>query len=174
MLNVSCEGGGSVLVNGSVPQDGSMPIDRHEQVVIEAVPLAGYSVDAFTVSSDYGVSLQSNSLTVTRMVQDLTVKIIFKQDVPFIPADADGVIREEAFAGMEIVQAVCPDGVTAIGSRAFADCTQLTRVVIPASVNLIAHDAFEGCTGLTIAGVPGSYAEIYAQTIGAVFEPLPE
>ena len=55
-------------------------------------------------------------------------------------------IEEEAFVGMWQVQQVnIPEGVTAIGKRAFADCTLLRLVIIPNSVQTLADDAFSGC-----------------------------
>lgn len=55
-------------------------------------------------------------------------------------------IEEEAFVGMWQVQQVnISDGVTAIGKRAFADCTLLRLVIIPNSVQTLADDAFSGC-----------------------------
>lgn len=38
-----------------------------------------------------------------------------------------------------------PDGCTAIGSKAFANCTGLQLVIIPSSVVNIAEDAFLDC-----------------------------
>lgn len=41
-----------------------------------------------------------------------------------------------------------PDGVTAIGMNAFANCSRLSSVTIPESVTTIGIYAFEGCSGL--------------------------
>jgi hypothetical protein len=57
-----------------------------------------------------------------------------------------------------------PEGVTEIGSCAFADCTKLTSVTIPSSVTTIGSWAFAGCSSLSTVdfkGTPpsvGSYA----------------
>lgn len=83
-------------------------------------------------------------------------------------------IEAGAFAGTDVVQVVCPDGLMEIGSRAFANCMRLRRITIPASVSLIADDAFKGCGMLIIEGQSGSYAESFAQSIGAVFQIIDE
>ena len=43
---------------------------------------------------------------------------------------------------------VIPDGITAIESAAFYDCTGLTSVTLPGSISSIGVNAFNGCTGL--------------------------
>ena len=45
-------------------------------------------------------------------------------------------------------KAVIGNGITTIGTRAFADCTGLTSVDIPSTVESIGDGAFYGCTGL--------------------------
>ncbi len=55
------------------------------------------------------------------------------------------VIEAEAFAGMPCQAVILPDGCTTIGSRAFANCTELLYVLIPDSITSIASDAFDGC-----------------------------
>lgn len=61
-----------------------------------------------------------------------------------VPTDYEGV-----FSIPEYVQR---DGrirnVTAVGSRAFADCKELTKVRIPYTVRHVADDAFVGCDSL--------------------------
>lgn len=48
-----------------------------------------------------------------------------------------------------ISSVVIPEGVTNIGSKAFAGCTGLASITIPNSVTSIEDRAFEDCTGLT-------------------------
>jgi len=53
-----------------------------------------------------------------------------------------------------------PNGVTGIGSFAFAHCTGLTSVTIPSSVTSIGSFAFEYCTGLTSVTIGSSVTSI--------------
>ena len=55
---------------------------------------------------------------------------------------------------------VIPDGVTRIGTDAFAWCTGLTTITIPNSVTEIGADAFRHCTGLTSIDIPNSVTKI--------------
>jgi hypothetical protein len=53
-----------------------------------------------------------------------------------------------------------PSSVTAIGSRAFDDCTSLTGVTIPNNVTSIGDFAFSGCTSLAGVIIPSSVTAI--------------
>ena len=53
-----------------------------------------------------------------------------------------------------------PKGVTAIGERAFADCTSLKSVTIPKSVKSIGDSAFSGCTNLSTITIPKTITSI--------------
>lgn len=55
-------------------------------------------------------------------------------------------IESEAFAGISTEVVVIPSTCTSIGSRAFANCTQLLAVYRPESLTDIAEDAFAGCS----------------------------
>ena len=81
------------------------------------------------------------------------------------------VIEEEAFTGGAFTYVVLPESATTIGSRAFANCTNLWHIFIPESTVSISQDAFEGIpeNQLTIHGNIGSYADIYANEKGFMF-----
>jgi hypothetical protein len=46
------------------------------------------------------------------------------------------------------------EGVSEIGSFAFADCTSLTDIKIPKTVTKIGYGAFAGCTNLKYVKIP--------------------
>lgn len=65
-----------------------------------------------------------------------------------------------------------PNSVTYIGYDAFSNCANLASVFLPYSVTNIADDdkwdnPFDGCPNVVLTCYPGSYAETYAQKIGA-------
>ena len=79
-------------------------------------------------------------------------------------------IGEAAFAGnRSIPSAYVPDTVSAIGARAFADCTNLSQLRLPKDCD-IAEGAFDGCTALTTVTAPaGGTAEKWAKENGCTF-----
>ena len=60
----------------------------------------------------------------------------------------------------EIENLVIDNGVTSIGSYAFALCTGLTAAIIPDSVTSIGNLAFSGCSGLTSVTIPANITSI--------------
>ena len=60
-----------------------------------------------------------------------------------------------------------PNGVKAIPSYAFYNCTGLTSVTIPNSVTSIGYEAFRGCTGLTSVTIPDSVTSIGHYAFGS-------
>ena len=50
----------------------------------------------------------------------------------------------------EITRLSLPEGLTRIGTRAFAECTSLSMVNIPGEVQIIDDSAFLGCTSMTM------------------------
>ena len=64
---------------------------------------------------------------------------------------------------------VLPKKLTKVSDKAFSNCTNLTEVTIPRSVTSIGNNVFSYPGRLTIYGVSGTYAETYANSIGANF-----
>ena len=63
-------------------------------------------------------------------------------------------------ADKSVKQLIIGNGVTTIGSSAFAGCSSLTSVTIPNSVTTIGHGAFYGCSSLTSVTIGNSVTEI--------------
>ena len=59
-----------------------------------------------------------------------------------------------------IPSAIDETAVTAIGSSAFKECTNLTKLEIPSSITEIGNSAFYNCTGLTEIEIPSSVTTI--------------
>ncbi len=81
-------------------------------------------------------------------------------------------IEAEAFEGAAFSFVKLPVGTASIGSRAFANCSNLTHIYIPVTATSIDPTAFAGTSGLTIHGADGSYAEFYAGKFGFGFVPV--
>lgn len=86
-----------------------------------------------------------------------------------LPANVK-VIGEQAFAGTDASVITIPNGCTTIGSQAFLNCKNLTRLNIPASVTSIAYDAFNGCDNLVIYAPQGSMAISRASSLGIKYQ----
>lgn len=79
-------------------------------------------------------------------------------------------IPNYAFNGCTLLErVVIPYRVTKINTNAFSNCTSLTEVTIPRGAETLADDVFSYPEDLTIYGISGTYAETYANTIGATF-----
>ena len=64
---------------------------------------------------------------------------------------------------------ILPYRTAEIKANAFTNCTKLTEITIPRSVTTIAGSVFSYPGKLTIYGISGTYAETYANQIGAAF-----
>ena len=64
---------------------------------------------------------------------------------------------------------ILPYRTAEIKANAFTNCTKLTEITIPRSVTTIADSVFSYPGKLTIYGISGTYAETYANQIGAAF-----
>ena len=78
-------------------------------------------------------------------------------------------IEDEAFMNTFFYSVDLPETVTSIGSKAFANCSNLKHIYIPENTTRIAKDAFMNVTNLVIWGKNGSYAEFFANSNGFEF-----
>ena len=78
------------------------------------------------------------------------------------------VIEDEAFLGVAADMAVVPDGVAAIGTKAFGDSASLRAVLLPGGEIDIAPDAFSG-SDVVLFAPSGSAAEQFARANGVAF-----
>ena len=69
-------------------------------------------------------------------------------------------VHELYLNGEHVTKLVIPEGVTSIGSYAFAGCSGLTEVMFPNSVTNIGGVAFMDCSGLMELALPGSVVGI--------------
>lgn len=73
-----------------------------------------------------------------------------------------------AFKGSGVENIILNEGITNIGSQAFADCTQIKEIIIPASVTKIYSMAFSGCSALTSITV-SEYSASYKTVDGNLY-----
>jgi len=81
-------------------------------------------------------------------------------------------IPEESFANNSQLRTfdASDSNLISIGSKAFANCTNLLSINLPDTVEFIAEDAFSGCSSVKFHCVSGSYAEEYANRKGISVE----
>ena len=97
----------------------------------------------------------TNYVVETRRVDEKTGEEIVESDNTYVPPEpTDGLVLSEdgktlVFVPQGIAHVVIPNGVTAIGDRAFVDHKALVSVTIPPTVTKFGRDAFRGCNRLT-------------------------
>lgn len=168
---------GTFDVKITAPTEGSMSIHvmnvHSDQSTIEILPA---EVGAVTTYTD--VSLEQGATWTLRVGSVGTEArcVLYNPEGFVVSPDElpDGshfptsllVIEDLAFMGVRELTGTyfCPEGLTRIGSKAFAD-SGIEAIYIPASCTTIADDAFEGITPV-IYCEDGSRAHLFAQEKG--------
>ncbi len=95
----------------------------------------------------------------------LPVQVVFsdRMAADFVLPDTLDTLEAEALSGTGVKALVIPEGVTALGSRAFAACPALRQITFNNDGIAIADDAFASCPeGLILLCREGSTAEGFA------------
>lgn len=71
-----------------------------------------------------------------------------------------GSLKSVVLSGCSVTSLVLPDGLEAIGDRAFYGCAQLESVKLPANLKTIGEDAFVGCESLTRMFFPSGLTDV--------------
>ena len=87
----------------------------------------------------------------------------------YLPENLKRIDQEAFYQTVNVDEVVLPEGVTAIGPRAFAE-SLISRIYLPESLTDIAADAFSSCDNLTAVVHEDSYAHVWCQENGVEFE----
>lgn len=95
------------------------------------------------------------------------LQYVMKGDDRVVVYDAESItlpgtteIADHAFRGKDIETYQIPEGITAIGNYAFANCTKLREITIPERVNMLGNNCFDGCVALKNIDIPDSVKNI--------------
>lgn len=143
-----------------------------------ALSAMNHSFDTYTDAWStvfYQAGIYETSVTASvgnlSYVLPLTIKVLDgsepqQQFVFTLPAKLKD-LQADAFSGLPVnVIDASGTALATIGSKAFANCVDLTAVYLPASVSRIADDAFESSVFVVIHCAEGSYADTWAQQHG--------
>lgn len=161
------------------------------QIINFVSPLAAFTKTGTLATLTFSVNQNAELNAVSNILIEYEEDDIFDSNfntVPFVTVDGgiyvtDGsqqsmavlpsalsMIEEEAFINTSFYYVVLPETTTSIGSKAFANCSNLKYIYIPSKTTSIADDAFLNVTGLTIYGKSGSYAQTFANRKGYTFQ----
>jgi len=125
-------------------------------VAFVALCLSGTVMSALALeASGFTYTVTKKKVTVTGLAQSDTVV----DGVLAIPEELNGsavtFVGDGAFDGLTgITSLVLPDSVVEIGTRAFAECSDLTQITFGAELEVIGDEAFAGCRVLTSVVLP--------------------
>lgn len=92
-----------------------------------------------------------------------------------IPNGVTAIGEKAFYLNLRLTSVTIPDSVASIGESAFGRCSSLTRVTIPNSVTEIGMSAFSGCTALTSVTGIGKFAlrgELYPETKAPTYQEI--
>lgn len=127
----------------------------------------------FTSQSGTGMVINDGEIYQNfKLAHDAKIKLFTNDIYDLVLPENLTTIGSEAFVGGKFKTVRLSGNTVSIGSRAFADCPNLTKIYIPSATTQIDNNAFGGKTNFTIVGVGGSTAESFASAHGIVFQPV--
>ena len=108
----------------------------------------------------------------TEIVSNLALTVRWSEPTRMTLPENLNAIEEEAFAGTAPNVVIIPNGVTSIGSRAFADNQELYSMVVYSRSLTIADDSFANCPNMTVYGYQDSEVNTYCSARGIPFRAL--
>lgn len=128
---------------------------------------AALIASADLTESPYSYTLSDGNATITGFSQGYSGTVSITNKLGGYPVTAIGDRAFYECSGLTCI--TIPDSVTNIGTAAFAYCASLTSVKIPDSITVIEDKMFYKCSGLTSATIPGSVTSI----LGVAFNYCP-
>ena len=92
--------------------------------------------------------------------------IVYAQDDEKDFTIVEGVLEKYSGSASEVM---IPEGVTTIGTNAFANNKTITKVTLPSTLTTIGKAAFYGCTNLDIPEFPASVTTIEEEAFGLCY-----
>lgn len=140
--------GGSIkaAVDGKDIQSNAVVADG-SKVVFTALPKEGYVVDAWLLDNKVQEDQKENTFVIESLKADVTVSLILTRPTPPVenlPEIENGHLKHWTPKG----EAVTPNGVTHIDTRAFEGANKMTSFMITKDVQSIGELAFLYCTKL--------------------------
>ncbi|MBR2353704.1 MAG: leucine-rich repeat domain-containing protein [Clostridia bacterium] len=115
------------------------------------------AISTITVSEDNPVYHAVNNCLIHTESKELRMACKTSQ----IPDDGSvTVIGSGAFSGLPMTTITIPEGITALKSSAFSDCTNLKTISLPSTLTTIDNGAFYGCTSLNNVTIPEGVTKI--------------
>ena len=144
----------SFYKNGLGPRQKALSLLLAIAVLLSATPLgtvgAYAAEDTFTAGNDDGVKIEY------RILDSGNVEVVANESSGY-----SGSVTMPA----KVTNSGTTYDVTAIGDKAFYNCTGLTSITLPASVTSIGDYAFSDCRSLTSITLPASITSISDGTL---------